>query len=55
MKKKVWPGEEGSQKVYAMKIMNKEFMIAKNQVRRGDLLSFFEKYPSMKANMTEIV
>lgn len=32
VKKAVWPGEEPTQKVYAMKIMNKEFMIAKNQL-----------------------
>jgi serine/threonine kinase 38 len=32
VRKKLWPGEAGQEKVYAMKIMNKDFMIQKNQL-----------------------
>uniref|UniRef100_A0A6B2L2Q8 non-specific serine/threonine protein kinase n=1 Tax=Arcella intermedia TaxID=1963864 RepID=A0A6B2L2Q8_9EUKA len=32
VRKKQWPGEEPTEKVYAMKIMNKDFMIQKNQL-----------------------
>jgi len=32
VRKKLWPGETGPEKVMAMKIMNKDFMIQKNQL-----------------------